>query len=43
MEFLIGTGRAAKIIEKRKRIKERTMKKRRKNYRKAIAISQTAP
>jgi putative transposase len=39
----VYTGRAAEIFEKRKRIKERTMKERRKNYRQAIAISQTVP
>jgi transposase InsO family protein len=37
------TGRAAEIIEKRKKIKEKTMKERRKNYRQAIAINQTVP
>jgi putative transposase len=39
----VYTGRAAEVMKKRKRIKERTMKERRKNYRQTIAISQTAP
>jgi putative transposase len=39
----VYSGRAAEIVKKRKRIKEQTMKLRRKNYRKAIAISQSVP
>ena len=37
----VYTGRAAKIHEERERIKERTMKLRKRNYRKAIARAQT--
>ena len=37
----VYTGRAAKIIDQRQRIKERTMKLRKRNYQKAIARAQT--
>jgi transposase InsO family protein len=37
----VYTGRAVRILQERKRIKERTMKKRKKEYQKAIAIRQT--
>ncbi len=37
----VYTGRAVKIIEERQRIKERTMKLRKRNYKKTIARAQT--
>jgi len=37
----VYTGRAAGIIEERRRIKERTLKQRKRAYRKAIANRQT--
>ena len=37
----VYTGRAARIIEERQRIKERTMKLRKRDYKKAIARAQT--
>ena len=37
----VYTGRAAQILEERNRIKERTMKLRKRNYKKAIARAQT--
>ncbi|MEK0338254.1 MAG: integrase core domain-containing protein, partial [Nitrosopumilus sp.] len=37
----VYTGRAAQILEERNRIKERTMKLRKRNYKKAIAKAQT--
>ena len=37
----VGLGGAVRIIEERQRIKERTMKLRKQNYKKAIARVQT--
>ena len=37
----VYTGRAARILKERDRIKERTMKLRKRNYKKAIATAQT--
>ncbi len=37
----VYAGRSAKIIDERQRIKERTMKLRKRNYKKAIARAQT--
>lgn len=37
----VYTGRAVRILQERKRIKERTMKQRKREYQKAIAIRQT--
>ena len=37
----VYTGRAVKILEERDRIKERTMKERKREYKEAIAIKQT--
>jgi putative transposase len=37
----VYTGRNVRIIEERQRIKERTMKLRKQNYKKDIAITQT--
>ncbi len=37
----VYTGRAVRILKERDRIKERTMKQRKREYKKAIAIRQT--
>ncbi|MEE9441672.1 MAG: integrase core domain-containing protein [candidate division Zixibacteria bacterium] len=37
----VYTGRAVRILKERDRIKERTMKQRKRNYKKAIAMRQT--